>query len=465
MTSPAPLLEVDGVSVRYGERTAVQSVSFAIGPGELVAITGPNGAGKTTLLRALLGLVPVAEGRVEIQGTRLGALSYRERAQRMAWLPQDEQPQDNVPLVDYVLFGRYAHIPPLYSEDSTDFLRAENALRSVDLWDRRDSGIWEVSGGERQRVLLARALTQDAPILLLDEPTAHLDMAHQLELLERMAEWRQRGGRCVVAAMHDLNLAARYADRVIVFSRGRLVEDGRPADVLTTELLRSVWGIDAELRRDGRTGLPYLIPTLPSYVGGPSKGTPVRLPGPVHVVGGGGAAAPYLLSLVEEGFRVTAGTLPLFDTDTETARNLGLSIAVDVPFAPLGDEARAENRRLLEAARAIIVAPFAVGAANLANWEDLLPFVPQRPTYLLGGSDLDKRDFTGGRAHEVRLQLLAAGARDATTWEELLGHLRRELGVLDPSSARSVTTGGGTSKMVDRERNDVPTGEPAEEPG
>lgn len=464
MRSGTPILAVDGLTVRYGNRTAVQSVSLAIRPGELVAVTGPNGAGKTTFLRAVLGLVPLAEGRVTIQGSPLEGLSYRQRAQRMAWLPQDEQPQDNVPLIDYVLFGRYAHIPPLYSEDSTDYVRAENALRSVDLWDRRDSGIWEVSGGERQRVLLARALTQDAPILLLDEPTAHLDVAHQLELLDRMARWRERGERCVVAAMHDLNLAARYADRVIVFSRGRLVEDGRPAEVLSAELLRSVWGIDAQLRRDVRTGLPYLIPTLPSRWD-PSRESAGRMPGPVHVVGGGGAATPYLTLLVDAGFRLTAGTLPLFDTDTETARNLGLPMAVDVPFAPLGEEARAANRRLLEKARAIVLAPFAVGAANLANLEDLLPYVPTRPTFFLGGPDFEKRDFTGGLAHPVRLQLLAAGAQDVASGEELVDRLQKVLTTPVPSTLGGTPTTRGTLKVLHGEGNQVPTGEPTQESG
>ncbi|HEV2230899.1 MAG TPA: ABC transporter ATP-binding protein [Thermoplasmata archaeon] len=258
-----PALEVEGLTVRYGARVAVEDVSLSVRPGELVAITGPNGAGKTTLLRSILGILSTARGTIRIQGTSLGSLSYRERARRMAWLPQDEAPQDNVTVLDYVLFGRYAHIPPLHSEESGDFAIAEEALRSMDLWSLRDSGIWEVSGGERQRVLLARALTQDAPLLVLDEPTSHLDVAHQLEMLERMRHWRGTAGRSVVAAMHDLNLAARFADRILVFSKGRLVRAGPPQEVLSPEVLRSVWGVDAVVRWDAPSGLPYLIPTLP----------------------------------------------------------------------------------------------------------------------------------------------------------------------------------------------------------
>jgi iron complex transport system ATP-binding protein len=442
MTGSAPLLEVTDLTVRYGPRIGIQNVSVTIRPGELVALAGPNGAGKTTFVRAVLGLIPPADGRVLVQGTPLSALSFRERAQRMAWLPQEEQPQENVSILDYVLFGRYAHVPPFYSESSSDYARAEEALRSVALWDRRGSGIWEISGGERQRVLLARALAQDAPILLLDEPTSHLDIAHQLELLERLQEWCRDAGRCVVAALHDLNLATRYAGRVVVFSRGRVVEDGRPDAVLSAPLLRSVWGIDAEIRRDARTGLPYIVPTLPLHLEPPAESAG-RLLGPVHVVGGGGASSPCLRLLAEEGFLLTAGVLPLLDTDAETAQELGVPMAVEAPFSPIGEEARRQNRRLLEAARAIVLAPFAVGPANLANLEDVVPFADHCPVFLLDGSSLDQRDFTRGEALTVRDRLLSAGAQEISTLSELIPRLRSALSP-SPASRPTIVSPGST---------------------
>lgn len=424
MTDPALLLESRDLTVRYGARPGILGVSLGVGPSEVVALVGPNGAGKTTFVRAILGLVPATSGQVLVEGLPLASLSYRQRAMRMAWLPQEEQPQENVAVLDYVMFGRYAHVPPFYPEGGADHARAEAALRSVGLWDRRESGIWEVSGGERQRVLLARAFAQEAPILLLDEPTSHLDISHQLELLDRLRGWVKGAARCVVAAMHDLNLASRYADRVVVLSRGRLVEDGRPERVLSPGLLRSVWGIDAKFRRDARTGLPYLLPTLaPEPVDGPSG----RLLGPVHVVGGGGAATPCLRALAEEGFLLTAGVLALLDSDTETAQELGIAIAVDAPFSAIGDDARQQNRRLLSAAKAIVVTPFAVGPANLCNLEDVGPFVGRVPVYLLDGVTLERRDFTGGPAAKVRDALTAAGAESLGSVHDLVARLRTVL--------------------------------------
>jgi iron complex transport system ATP-binding protein len=440
MTDGPPLLEVAGLTVRYGPRVGIQNVSVTVRPGELVALAGPNGAGKTTFVRAVLGLVAPAEGQILVQGSPLASLTFRERAQRMAWLPQEEQPQENVAILDYVLFGRYAHVPSFYSESSEDYARAEDALRSVELWDRRDSGIWEISGGERQRVLLARALAQDAPILLLDEPTSHLDIAHQLELLERLQRWCRGSRRCVVTAIHDLNLATRYASRVVVFSRGRLVEDGRPDEVLSAALLRTVWGIDAEIRRDARTGLPYIVPTLPLHLEPPLE-PPGGLLGPVHVVGGGGAATPCLRALVDDGFLLTAGVLPLLDTDTETAEELGVPTAVEAPFSPIGEEARRQNRRLLEASRAIVIAPFAVGPANLANLEDVAPFADRCPIYFLEGSSLDRRDFTAGAAQKIREKLLSTGAHEVGTLPELQEQLRAALRPSRPAPSTSERPG------------------------
>jgi len=433
VNGPAALLSVDRVSVGYTDRLAVRSVSLDVRPGEFVALTGPNGAGKTTLLRAILGLLPIREGEVRVLGTRLADLDIRQRAQRMAWLPQEEHPQDNVRLLDYVLFGRYAHVPPFYSENTDDYARARDALRAVGLWDRRASGIWEVSGGERQRVLLARALAQDAPILLLDEPTAHLDIASQLELIGRLVRLCRESSRCVIAALHDLNLAARFSDRIVVLSRGRLAQDGPPEDVLSTGLLREVWDVDAELRRDPRSGLPYLIPVLPREV---VRTTPAeRRLGPVHVVGGGGAASDTLRTLAGHGYRLTAGVLPLFDTDSETAAELGIPAALEVPFAPLGLEARAENRRLLEGARAIVVAPFAIGPSNLANLEDLRAFVATRPSFLLRTASLSERDFTEGRAGAIVRELLSGGAIALEEPAQLEARLREALtkSVPDPA--------------------------------
>ena len=423
---PGPAsLRLDEVTVRFGPRTALSRVSLTARPGEFVGLVGPNGSGKTTLLRAALGFLAPDEGSVEVLGDPVGSLTVRERARRLAWVPQEEGARDNVRLLDYVLYGRYAHLAALEAEGELDRADAVRVLAEVGLGDRAEDGILSLSGGERQRAIFARALVQRAPVLLLDEPTAHLDIGFQLDLLARVQSLAHRGTVAVVAALHDLNLAARFADRIAVLARGRKVADGPPAAVLSEELLERVWGVVAELRRDPRTGAPYLVPHRP-VAPAPTGPAPLGR-GPVHVVGGGGAAAPVLRALVDDGYRVTAGVLNLLDSDHETATGLGVPCAVEVPFAPIGPEARVQERALLEAARVIVVAPFPVGPSNLANLEDLRPYVGRVPVLLLPRPAGVPWDFAHGAASNLIEELKRAGARETVGTRELLEECARRL--------------------------------------
>lgn len=441
MMATTAVVEAKGISASYGDRVALRDVSLELRAREFLALTGPNGSGKTTFLKSLLGLTAISAGEIRIRGEPAGVRRFRWRAQQLAWVPQVEAPLDNVALSDYVLYGRYPHVRWLEGERPEDYARAAAALVAVDLADRADSGILELSGGERQRALLARALAQDTPILLLDEPTASLDIGHQLDLLERVRRLAHEQGRSVVAAMHDLNLAARYADRIAVLSHGRRVALGAPRDVLAPELLRSVWGISAELRSDPRTGLPFLIPRLPDPGGVGVRHEPLSL-GPVHVVAGGGSATQLLPRLVDEGYSVTAGVLPLFDSDSEVAERLHVPFAAEVPFAPLGPEARASNRRLLAAASAVVVAPFAVGPSNLGNLEDVEATVPSAErVYVVVQPPWEKRDFAAGKALELVQRLLARGAVAVDGVEDLLPRLAARRSAA-PSGAAAQRAGG-----------------------
>jgi iron complex transport system ATP-binding protein len=454
MPEPAIALELAGVRASYGTRVALHDVGIRIRAGEFVALAGPNGSGKTTVLRIALGLGPPAEGEVRLFGERVESLPIAERARRAAWVPQSEDPRDDVRLIDYVLYGRYAHHTALEGLGRTDRQIAERVLQEVGLAGRAHDGIRSISGGERQRAILARALAQEAPLLLLDEPTTHLDVAHQLDLLDRVRRRTREAGTTVVAALHDLNLAARYADRIVVLSRGRVVADGPPSSVLSEELLLRVWGVVADLRPDPRTGRPYLIPRR--LAGAPDPVTPGG-PGPVHVIGGGGTAAPILRDLVDAGFRVTTGVVNLLDTDAEAAESLGVPAALEAPFAPIGAEARSHLHALLTAARAIVITPVPFGPSNLANLEEVRSLAPPRPILLVRGGTPRERDFTGGRATRILEELRAAGAVELDGSEALTDALA---GALGPRPA----TLGGEGDGTDRDLGTVPAGKLVEEP-
>jgi iron complex transport system ATP-binding protein len=439
MTEGPPTVRLSAVTAAYGPRIALHDLSLSVAPGEFLALTGPNGSGKTTLLRAVLGFLAPTRGSVELLGTPVEELGPRERAQRVAWVPQDEQAREDVPLRDYVLYGRYPHHGRLEAESAEDLRLADTILEAVGLADLAGQGLLSISGGERQRATLARALAQTTPVLLLDEPTAHLDIAHQLDILGRVRRLSRERNVTVIAALHDLNLAARFADRIVVLSRGRLVADGTPSAVLSEELVAHVWGVSADLHREPRSGIPYLVPRR-LLTDAPAGRLPSSL-GPVHVVGGGGAASPWLRLLVDEGFAVTAGALHLLDSDAETADALGLATAIEAPFAPLGPEARERQRRLVSAARAVVVAPFVVGPSNLANLEDLRDTPGAIPTFLLDRPPIGERDFCDGRAVAAYAELVRQGAMEVAGGPELLARLRQTLGAGAPSPGRASPAG------------------------
>jgi len=419
-SAPTPL-RLSGVTVHYGTRLALHEVSLTVRPGEFVALAGPNGSGKTTLLRAVLGFLAPDAGTVELFGRPVDSLSVLERARSVAWVPQGESPRDDVRLFDYVLYGRYPYHGPLDAETAADHAIARRVLTEVGLDDRSEDGILSLSGGERQRAILGRALAQTAPLLLLDEPTSHLDIGHQLDLLSRVRTLTEGGQVTVVAALHDLNLAARFADRIVVLSRGRRVADGAPADVISEELLARVWGVVADLRRDPRTGAPYLLPS--HLVPPPAPPGALLDKGTVHVVGGGGAGGPYLRALSDAGYRVTAGALHLLDSDLEVAESLGALTAVEVPFAPIGEEARQRLRALLNNATAVVVAPFPVGPSNLPNLQEVRRALGRVPVLLVRRAPGQNWDFTGGAARALEEELRKHGAREIDGVSEMLAVL------------------------------------------
>ncbi len=239
-------LALDCVSVTLGGARVVDQVSAEVADGEWVALIGPNGAGKTTLLRAITGLVPY-DGRISVFADDAGTLARKQLARRLALVPQVPLMPAHATVREYVLLGRTPHLGYLGSEGRSDFAAVEAALERLDLTSFAHRRLGSLSGGERQRATLARALAQDAPILLLDEPTAALDVGRQQQVLEIVDGLRANGGLTVLSTMHDLTLAGQYADRLLLIDRGHLIAAGTAADVLTGALIAEHYGADVEV--------------------------------------------------------------------------------------------------------------------------------------------------------------------------------------------------------------------------
>jgi cobalamin transport system ATP-binding protein len=234
-------IELRGVTVELGGRPVVDSVNAVVEQSEWVALIGPNGAGKTTLLRAIARLVPF-RGEIALGGRPSSDLARSELARLVAVVPQEPSTPPWMTVAEYVLLGRTPHLGPLAKEGARDRDAAARALARLDLLPFLERRLGTLSGGEKQRVVVARALAQEASIVLLDEPTAALDIGHQQQALDLLDGLRVESGLTLVAAMHDLTLAAQYAERMLLLNAGRVVADGTPVDVLTEAAIEQHYG-------------------------------------------------------------------------------------------------------------------------------------------------------------------------------------------------------------------------------
>ena len=256
-------LRAIGLRVSYGEREALRGVDVELQTGEVVGLVGPNGCGKTTLIKALAGGLQAAAGEALIDGMPVRKLNAREVAKRLAVVPQNPVLPPGFIARDIVVMGRTPYLGFLEQEGPSDYRRADVALDRVDASELAYRPVEELSGGERQNVVLARALAQDTPVLLLDEPTANLDIGHQIMVAKLLRRLAQESGVAVMAALHDLTLASLYCDRLVLMAAGSVIAEGSPADVLSTENLRSAYGADvAVLRPEGLSG-PIVLPVEP----------------------------------------------------------------------------------------------------------------------------------------------------------------------------------------------------------
>ncbi|MGI8998753.1 MAG: ABC transporter ATP-binding protein [Candidatus Limnocylindria bacterium] len=259
-----PVVEVAGLDVSYeidgsARRPVLRGLDLLVASGELVALLGPNGSGKTTFLRAIAGTLRRDAGRLALFGRDLDDWRPVELARRVAVLPQSLMLPDGFRVAELVEMGRAPHATRWFGSSAEDAVAVERALADADALDLAERQADELSGGERQRVLVAMALAQQPELLLLDEPTLHLDVAHQASLLATVSRLRVRRGLTVIAVLHDLNLAAAHAGRVVVLGSGRVVADGDPASVLQPGLIREVYGVavDEAHTADGRR---FLVP-------------------------------------------------------------------------------------------------------------------------------------------------------------------------------------------------------------
>ncbi|MCZ4498293.1 MAG: cobalamin transporter ATPase [Marmoricola sp.] len=266
-TIPAPVtatgtsrLRAVGLHVGYGDKPVVRDLDLDLLDGAVTTVIGPNGCGKSTLLRALGRLLKPSAGEVMLDGTRIDRLATKKVASQLALLPQTPIAPEGLIVRDLVARGRHPHQSWLRQWSADDEDVVEETLRWTSIEDLADSAVDELSGGQRQRAWIAMALAQQTGLVLLDEPTTYLDLSHQIEVLDLVRMLNRDRGATVVMVLHDLNLAARYSDQLVAMKDGRIVASGKPEDVVTTDLLREVFRLEAQVLEDPVTGKPLVVP-------------------------------------------------------------------------------------------------------------------------------------------------------------------------------------------------------------
>ena len=300
-TGPSPPVAVNDLAVSFGDLEAVRDVDLTVERGELVGLVGPNGAGKTTVLRAIKGTLDPDAGTVRLAGDRVTALSAAETGRRVASVPQDTGLSFDFRVRHVVEMGRTPHLGRFSGHDADDVAAVDEAMAAAGVERFADRSIRAVSGGERQRVLLARALAQETPLVVLDEPTASLDVNHAVSTLELVSDLVDEG-RAALAAIHDLDMAARYCDRIVLIADGRVHGDGPPETVFTRKTLDEAFDAAAFVGRNPATGTA----TVTAFPRTENDADPAR----VHVVGGGRPAARLVARLAAAGHAVTLGIVP-----------------------------------------------------------------------------------------------------------------------------------------------------------
>jgi iron complex transport system ATP-binding protein len=260
MTDPTPRLRADGVTLAYDERVVVENLDLTPVDGGITAIIGPNGCGKSTLLRALGRLLRPRDGQILLDGKHIERMRGREVARVLGVLPQAPVAPEGLTVADLVARGRHPHQSWIQQWSAGDEDHVAEALAWTGMLEHADRPLDELSGGQRQRAWISMALAQGTDVLLLDEPTTYLDLTHSLEVLDLVDTLHEERGRTVVMVLHDLNLAARYADLLVVMNEGRVVAAGDPREILTEELLHEVFGLRATIVPDPVSDAPLVVP-------------------------------------------------------------------------------------------------------------------------------------------------------------------------------------------------------------
>ncbi|MEY8295936.1 MAG: ATP-binding cassette domain-containing protein [Emergencia timonensis] len=410
------ILRFENVTIGYNEKDIIKDFSCTVKRGEFVSLIGPNGSGKSTLIHAITGIVGIRKGKIYINGKDNEKLSAKERAQITAVVPQTFQASFAFKAKEIVAMGRHPFLKRMQSETEEDYKLIDQALEQTGTLHLRERKITQLSGGERQRIIISAALAQQPQLLIVDEPTNHLDIQYTLEVMQLMQKLNREQGITIFAVLHDINMAARFSDRILVLNEGQKVRDGKVSEVIREEVLKPVYKIDLVVRENPLTGASEIVP-LRSNKSAQRKSNGKR----VHIICGGGSGSYIIEAFHNKGYEVSCGVLNVGDSDYELCRSLGIKTIAEKPYCEISGEAFDENLLAIESADLVVLTDVDIGRSNLKNIE-ILEHLSSQNLYIVREN---ASDYTGGIGDKIINSLLAEKKAISLTKKELIEILNK----------------------------------------
>lgn len=408
-------IEVKGVRFGYSEdREVLKGMDFTCRDNRITGIIGPNGCGKTTVLKVVAGFLKPSAGSISYNDRNIGDFPAAELAKLRGVVEQRIYTPFSFPVYDYVMLGRSPYQKNFQPDSNEDHIIVTDSLKNANALQFQDRKVNELSGGELQRVMIARALAQEPDYLMLDEPTSHLDIRHQLELMDLLSRLTKE--KSVVCIIHEINQASSYCDDIVLTKDGYVLNEGETREVLSAKTLEDVFGILAMQfpQPDGRRN--QFVFSLP-----PKTRTEVRKR--VHVISGEGMGRQIILSLNSAGFEVTAGIFNQGDQDCESAKSINIDIISAPPFSTYSEKEVLELRKMCDLADIIILVATNVGYGNLPNLETVADYLDKKEVIFVNpDKNLKKLDLTDGRATEL-YDLILSKAKVLENTDEVLEEL------------------------------------------
>ncbi len=396
----AGIIRVQGVSTHYNTTRVLDNICFEIQKADFVGIVGPNGSGKTTLLNNLGRLIPYQSGRIYLNDQNLKSYRHKEAARLMSAVTQDHPSDVDFRVWDVVMMGRTPHWGFFQRESIADRNLVIAALQMVGIEELAERKLSELSGGEQQRTFIAQAIAQEPDVMLLDEPTSHLDIHYQISIMDALQRLNEERQVTVVAVLHDLNLAAQYCSKIIMLKEGEIAGMGTPQEILQAELIESVYRCKVAVTTHPVTGTPYVVLYSRHYAANSTEEPGVGVK--VHIISGGGSGSSLMDVLTNRGFILSAGVLNVGDSDWEKGQDLAIQMVDEMPFSNISNDKKEENLALARKSDVVVVTATPFGPGNQPNAEILCQLAEEGiPIILLDGDGIKDRDYTNGRVAAI----------------------------------------------------------------